>query len=153
MMITEHMDCIRQPLIESAHISKYVADFDTKNLLKVYSTMPVNIIGIGERQLTVAFAHQYGYISSFRTKVFTATRLIAELYNTICLYACVGSTIYVYHHDCGYIGQVSKSSESYLMPYKLVLITSNQLMRTHSLQTLPRLLEKELKTPNSSKVF
>lgn len=82
----------------------------TNDILSRFATMPHNLVVIGEKRITVAYArHEIDiYTTGDASSNYKWYNLLEFLEETMKRHCTIGAKIKVFHHHDGYVGQVRK---------------------------------------------
>lgn len=121
--ITKRLDIIREPTLKKKVLAQNVWKIPTNALLTKFASMPTNLVVIGDRRLSFAYAkHEIKtYTTGLATGIFKWDELLSFMQDALKRYASIGSKIVIYHHRNGYIGTVHKmdTSNSFFEPIKV----------------------------------
>lgn len=118
--IVQRLNILRAPTLTKRMLELSVWKIPTNDLLTRFAAMPTNLVVIGDKRLTFAYArHEIkSYTTGCNTGIFVWQNLLSFLEDGIKKYATIGAKIHIYHHNEGYIGTVRKlkKQNSFFVP-------------------------------------
>lgn len=86
----------------------------TDVLLSEFASIPTNLVIIGPRRLTIAYAKNNGKVVGSTGKTVPLMKLIDHIFDFIAKHSTVGAEVTVFHHSDGFIGTVKKAEGLYM---------------------------------------
>jgi hypothetical protein len=114
------LNIIRKPTLKKKVLKLSVWKIPVHDILTKFATLPTNLVVIGDRRLTFAYAkHEIKtYTTGNSTGVFSWEKLIEFLERSLKQHATIGARILIYHHKNGFIGTARKmkKKEAFFVP-------------------------------------
>lgn len=136
---------IRNPMLSTSFVQQTVFQIPTNELLQRFIKLQTNIVVIGEKFMTIAYARakDLKYVSAVRTRNYKWCNVVTYLEEVIKKHCCPGANVLVYHHRLGLLGSVKKSGVELFMPVGVTKIRKGLIVpEAIKINVLPKMLEE-----------